>query len=79
VLGSLSGVKDGATKLPVYVVGLDSKGRFIPRSGGIGYAPGNGGSFKVVFGRDAPPFHHGVCLFAGTNNDASAGSAIFPT
>jgi hypothetical protein len=79
VVGTLTGVKDGKTRLPVYVVGLNGKGRFIPRSGGIGYAPGTGGTFKARFGRDSPPFTRGVCLFAGTTKDASAGSAIFPT
>jgi hypothetical protein len=78
VVGTLTGVRDGKTRLPVYAVGLTSKGRFIPRSGGIGYAPGNGGAFKIRFGRDAPRFSRGVCLFAGTTKDASSGSAVFP-
>jgi len=87
VEGKLSGVAEtGYKRLPIEVVGVERVSGKVAFSRTVtyGYVGQSGGHFKAVFGAGVKTAglpevipKHAVCLFAGTTNSTSAGSAIF--
>jgi hypothetical protein len=59
------------------VVGVDAQGQFIPDRLALGLVQPATGTFTAVFSAGTPLPRRAVCLFAGTTEEASAGSSIF--
>jgi hypothetical protein len=82
VTGELTGLTGKEERrVPIEVVGVSSHGRSVALSRTIayGYVPPAGGAFTTRFSTQtgARP-KSAVCLFAGTTQSTSAGSAVFP-
>lgn len=72
--GKLTGLTGNEKRFPVEVVGLDGVGHFTSLRT-YGYVPPQGGIFNASFALAVPK--RAVCLFAGTTQTTSSGSAPF--
>jgi hypothetical protein len=76
--GRLIGVAPNEKQLSVYVVGVGPDNHFIPRQATLAFLRGIGGVFTTQLPPGIPAPRRAICLFAGTTQDSSAGSVIFP-
>jgi hypothetical protein len=78
VQGRLMGADTQSKPLSVLVVGIDNQGGFVPDQIAQGLVDPATGSFTASFPAGSPVPRKGVCLFAGTTEETSSGSSIFP-
>jgi hypothetical protein len=76
VTGKLSGVPAGQSGLKVLVQGVNTDNQLLPGVSALAEVAANG-TFRAVLNGVGFVLPRGVCMFAGTQNAASAGSAIF--
>jgi hypothetical protein len=78
VQGRLIGADTQSKTLSVLVAGVDDQGDFIPDQMAQGAVDPMTGSFTAIFPAGSSVPRRAVCLFAGTTEETSAGSSVFP-